>query len=117
FSRLAFSADSKHVAYLVVRGSNLLAVRDGKPGRLFDQTISTHLSFSPDSKHLLFIAPFGNKRSVVIDDTPQKSYDDIKRPAYSPDGTRLAYVATLEKREFVVVNGVEKPATYRVYDF
>ncbi|GAH81929.1 unnamed protein product, partial [marine sediment metagenome] len=120
--QMAFSPDSKHVAYA--------GRRDDRPqGRGFRVTGHSHvfldgkeiakdrtaysLTFSPDSTHLAYIAGGLSKR-IMCDgmegsETGTRGY--IHKPGFSPDSRHLFYIAEPERNgpQFMVCDGVSGP--------
>jgi len=87
-----FSPDSKHFAYLAVKGKKYFIVVDGQEGKHYD---STHEPiFSPDSKRFAYIAETGGKTHIVVDGQEGKRYYQIGALIFSPDSKHIAYIAT-----------------------
>ena len=61
------------------------------------------------------MAYVGNKRLVVVDEKEHKAYDGIAKgtPIFSPDSTRMAYVALAGNKYVAVVDEKEEKS----YDF
>ena len=109
------------VAYVAVRGEKRLVVLDGVEGREYDGI--HNIVFSPDSKRLGYIAererfvpeeisgvPFGlgeSKFLAVVDGLEGKEYDGVREFVFSPDSSRVAYVAKEGEHEFLVLDGQE----------
>jgi dipeptidyl aminopeptidase/acylaminoacyl peptidase len=63
---------------------------------------------SPDSRHVAFPSMRGGKWCVMLDGVSSKPYSKVAGLKFSPDGKRLAFVATRAPRqELVVVDGQE----------
>ncbi len=109
-----FSPDGKRVAYAAMKPDKLVfAVVDGIPGPGHDGIDNHTLVFSPDGKRVAYAAKKGRKWLLVVDPSPGDSrlrqgyagqageaggkggpeYDRIRKPVFSPDGKRVAYVA------------------------
>ena len=58
---------------------------------------------------MAFGAGRSGKRSIVIDGKEQKEYDDVlpQTIAFSPDSSRVGYVAVRGSQRFVAVDGQE----------
>ncbi|MBN1918200.1 MAG: PD40 domain-containing protein [Verrucomicrobia bacterium] len=116
----------KGVAYAARLGDKWFVVADGKEGNRYDEIDLDIMLFSPDGKRIAYRARIGNEWVVVVDGQEGKRYAGVgsrevsfKRGdmpygvicgpplAFSPDGTRLAYLATLGGKWFVVVDGQE----------
>ena len=79
----------------------------GKKGPLV-RWIKDKIVFSPDGKTPAYKAELPTKRfAIVRGTTTLTEYDDVKLPAWSPDGKTLAYAA-LQDRKWLVVLG-DKP--------
>jgi len=76
---LVVSPDSKHLAYVAVRGEKQFVVVDGEEGKEYDGIGAGTLIFSPDSKHLAYGAERGEKWLVVVDGKEGKEYDGFLR--------------------------------------
>lgn len=91
---LEFSPDSQRLAYVGVEGDGMSLVVDGKPqSRL--KTAARPL-FSPNGQHLAYVAAYAEHHvSVVLDDHPGREFEDVVSDSvlFSPDSTRLAYLA------------------------
>jgi hypothetical protein len=73
---------------------------------------------SPDGKRLAYVyqapverkpgqMPADLKSSAVIDGSREKEYDYIQKIMFSSDSKRYAYVAQKDKKNLVIVDGVE----------
>lgn len=66
--------------------------------------------FSPDggrAAHIRFVPSGGwsDKACVVVDGVSARAFDKVRPPIFSPDSTRVAYIAKEEDKWFVVVDG------------
>jgi Tol biopolymer transport system component len=107
-----FSPDSAHCAYVAYRGDRKAAMIDGVVGKFYKSVGKIH--FSPDGRRVCYAA--GDDATgvfMVIDGKEGKTYSMIQHdpPAFSPDGSRVVYVAAIGDKnkfeQFVVDNGVE----------
>lgn len=129
------SDDGCRWAYAIISDGGSAVVVDGQPEPRYDRIII--ISFSPNGKRVAYVAERKGKRLVVLDGTEGKEYDGIMMTmsygislssalrgkatysgalalVFSPDGSRLAYVASRvahvaekEKESFLVTDGVE----------
>jgi len=121
--KLAFSPDSQRMAYAVESGDKSFAVVDGKEGLSYEYATVSLPTFSTDSRRVAYAvqavdkellerqgisAKAGQKSFVVVDGNEGRPYDTVGSPIFSPDGSRLAYVAEVEKRWLLVVDGKEE---------
>jgi hypothetical protein len=133
FRGLAFSPDSKHLAYSAISGpwdkmiegkwlthnENTFAVVDGREQRNRYIEIYDGPIFSPDSQRQMYTArgeppspPLLDYSVVVVNEVEQEHYDDVEFGTlhFSPDSKRFAYVARAANHWFVVADGkAEKP--------
>ena len=97
---LAFSPDSKRLAYAAGKGKRCFVVVDRQEGRTYDNIGTGSPVFSPDGKHVAYGAKKGQKWFVVVDGKEGPQYDGIGvgSPVFNPDGKRLG-VYELENDE------------------
>jgi Tol biopolymer transport system component len=108
-----FSPDSRHLAYLASTGRGFFLVLDGQVDANSSGIRPGTFAFSPDSKHTAYVVDsttaagdFTGKHFVVVDGHADAEYDDVYPPPFfSPDGKRVAYVASLGGKQFLVVDG------------
>lgn len=115
-SRVVFSPDHQHFAYIVktsedLGSSEFYVVRDGKMGKKYGNIVAI-LRFSLDSKHLAYTAGSKDRKYyAVADETESKLYDGVYFPTFSPDGNRFAFIAKIgpieNQKSTVVVEGKE----------
>jgi WD40 repeat protein len=100
-----FSADGKHLAYVILKDKKLHVVRDGQLGPPSDDV--GDVVFSPDGSQMASAAKEKGKWRVSIDGRSQPPYDAIGEGSllFSPDGSRLAYTARSGKQWMLVVDG------------
>src|SRR4051794_25980598 len=63
---ITFSEDSRHVAFLGMKGDKQFIVSDGKVIGTYDWVIPDSLILSPMGKHVAYVIQDGNDMSVVI---------------------------------------------------
>ena len=114
-----FSRDGSRVAYVVVLSNDRTArgqrrvVVDGAEGPVFDNVWSGGLHFSDDGKHFRYTAERGGKRFAVVDGVEYGPYERVSAPSFrshKAGGVAVAFDATREGRQLLVVNGREFPA-------
>jgi hypothetical protein len=107
---LAFSPDSKRLAYAASRGASWRLVVDGREGPPFS-AIGTAL-FSTDSRRVAYIAQRGRAWHVVIDGAIGPPFDAILAGSltFSADGTRVAYAGHRTDGDHAVFDGAVGPA-------
>ena len=115
---VAFSTDGMHLAYRAADGGREFVVYDGTPGPAYESV--GPVRFSADGAHFAYAVRDGGDCFVVLDGRPtmrRKGTASI-RPAgvtFAPDG-RLAFVATDEAGERVVVGAAEGKPYPRVFE-
>ncbi len=107
-----FSSDSKQSVYFAQKYYYDILVINGRPtpeGLIW----TSESTFSPDGKRLAFAAnSAGGLATVMIDGQAGQGFDsvDALTLVFSPDSKRIAYIASLEEKKFVVVDGqIHKP--------
>ncbi len=117
-SPFTFSRDGRRAAYVVLsnesraRGPRRVVV-DGMEGPSFDYVWSGGLHFSDDGKHFAYTGERGGKRFAVVDGVEHGPYERVGSPAFRShkDGSvAVAFDATRDGRQLLVVNGQEFPA-------
>jgi len=135
---LVFSNDGRHFAYIARRDLKLFVVVDGKEGPEYDEITGSMpwIVFSANGEHFAYGAvnyakttadanphpptigppPIRKvlKAVVVVDGKEGQSYDSVRKPILSLDGTQVAYVAITGVtytglKMKVVINGKEDP--------
>jgi hypothetical protein len=115
---LMFSPDSNHFAYFATTSSTQAVFLDGQAlnpsaGLNSPNLMSVPLAFSPDSKNFVYAGEINDKYSIVENGQASgQSYDAITGIYFSPDGTKLVYVAQSAGSNFLVINGVEQAEKY-----
>ncbi|MSV27899.1 MAG: hypothetical protein EXQ52_04025 [Bryobacterales bacterium] len=91
---LAFSADSRHIAFAARRGRTWKVVFDGKESSGWAAVGQSGPIIAPDCKSCVYSAMRDGEWYVVFGETIQGPYEEIGEGgiAVSPDSTRLAYV-------------------------
>ncbi len=103
---LAFSPDSKRLAYAASRGASWRLVVDGREGPPFSAIGA--VVFSTDSKRVAYIAQRGRAWHVVIDGAIGPAFDALVAGSltFSGDGTRVAYVGERGGKHHAIIDGV-----------
>jgi Tol biopolymer transport system component len=106
----ALSPDGRYFAFVSERGGSpdvwVRQVSGGEPLQLtFDETEEADLAYTRDGETLYFTRRDGGGTSIwavgSIGGQPRKILSDGRRPAPSPDGTRLAYLKGSAPRPFL----------------
>lgn len=107
-TRLAFSPDGKHFAYVVNYMKDAMIVINNKKGPRYDHV--EEIKFSPDSRNFIFNV-YDNGGWYLVDKKLRKSspYALVRTLKFSPNSKNIAYVAKRGKEVFVVLNGKELP--------
>ncbi|MDH5591019.1 MAG: hypothetical protein OEZ37_13295, partial [Gemmatimonadota bacterium] len=105
-SRIAFSPDSRHMAYPVEDGGRWYVVHDGVPGASVDGV--GEIVFSPDGGRLAYSAERDGAWHVVVDGSSGPPFDSLRAGSlvFDPAGRRHGYVAFTSGKEAAVVDGV-----------
>jgi hypothetical protein len=82
---LAFSPNSKRMAFVALRGDMQFVVVDSVEGKEYDGIAEGSLSFTPDSKRVAYWARRAKKGMVVVDGVEGKEYDGLL------NGSRLVF--------------------------
>lgn len=108
---LVFSPDGKKSAYLLERQERQIMIIDGREIDYSRHAVLMPPVFSPDGSKLVSIAergtPKGAKQYAIVDDKEGKLYDEIGKPFFSPDSSKIAYPARNGDKWFIVVNDQE----------
>ncbi len=108
---VAFSPDSRKLAYLATKGGERVVVVDGKGDDVPMDCMVGGLLFSADSKRLAYSGRVGGRFFLVVDGKKEAEYDGVGYFGFSPDGRHVAYMAMAGGRCAVVVDGKAR-ATY-----
>ncbi len=103
---IAFSPDSRHVAFLAQTQGKWVVVVDGMASPPFNTFAKGSFTFNATGTRWLVTADESGKRLLLLDNQPGKPYDDILHPHFSPDGQRVAYAARVGTQWFAVIDGV-----------
>ena len=103
-----------HVAYVATLGDDRHVVIDGDIGATVDSV--THLAFRDDGEHVAWIGRIEGSDVLVLDDKPLGTWAHRRTPklAFRPtsanqSGVGLAFVASGERGEQVIVDGTPGP--------
>lgn len=80
--------------------------------------IMASVAVTKDCRHISYAATRGNKQVVVHDMGVGEPFDGIAEgtPVFSPDGKRVAFVARVSAKWFVVLDGVRGKSYDRIID-
>ena len=115
---LAFSPDSRHLAYNAARGKKYLPVIDEKEGAELDGFGINGPFFGADSREIGYMAWRGEKAVVVVGEKTYGPYDShsARGVLFSPAGGRWATIAWIGKKPKMLLDGKESPAYEEVSD-
>jgi len=93
---IAYSTDSKHIAYVAMKGDKLFIVTNGNEGPHYDRVIAPQ--FSPDGRFVVYRARQDGKRFVVVADAltgkvikEHPRYERVFETVFTEDGSSVAY--------------------------
>lgn len=103
---VAFSPDGQRIAYGTAAGNKQSFVIDGKVGgeKEYDRIAGNTFTWSPDSTRYAYVAVQDTDPSdeghnlkwmVVIDGKEGKTYDQVARPAFTPDSKSVLYAVNI----------------------
>jgi hypothetical protein len=111
---VTFSSDSRHLAFVGVKGDKQFVVRDGVESKPYDWVIPDSLSGPLDLSHLAFIIQNGNEMVTVVDGQAVGGgyyFVGADRITFSADGKHYAYTArrgsAADGKALVIHDGVE----------
>jgi Tol biopolymer transport system component len=81
----------------------------GKPIVQCDHIADGMPIFSADAKHFAIEVEIGNKWNINLDGTPGPGFDTITNVTFSPNGSRLAYIAEDAGKTHVIIDGKDEP--------
>lgn len=109
---LTFSPDSRRVSYGASDFQGQFLIIDNKKHGPYKGLIACSPAFSPDSKQVVYAVHTKDKNtvSVFIDENLLCTCDKIGDTLqFSPDGTSLAFKASVDGKQCVMVNGQQGP--------
>ena len=112
---LVLSADGRRGAYVVPAEGGFRVVVDGKDEPAYEQLARGTPVFSPDGKRVAYAGATKGRWHVIDNGEESQPFDAVSGTSLlfgNPDAAgecRLAYVASRDKQEFVVLQGVEGP--------
>jgi hypothetical protein len=109
-----FSPDSKHFAYFMYDGNDLIVSVDGAE-TLRAKWANMREMYFDSAGRFIYVAwameDVGGTRMqrewVVIDGKPSAKYDRVWRPAFSPDAKHTAFIARSKGKIFMVTDDAE----------
>ena len=112
---LTFSADGSRFAYAMEKsighkeGFKQFIVVDGKRIGPYETVVEGAIKFSSDNKDFVFKAEIHDEFFIVKNDHEGKRYSDVIQytTSFSPDNTRMAYVAENNLRRMVNADNTE----------
>jgi len=107
-----FSADGRHIAYIIRTDRGVRVVRDGKADEEFDEISDSWPVFSDDGGRLVYAARKGDQWFAVVDGKVEGpcTPEGVK---CSPDGKHVWYTALVGDKRHFVVDGRRSPAYSR----
>jgi Tol biopolymer transport system component len=109
YNPLAFSPDSRVLAYCARRGKERFVVVNGVAGPSYDDVET--IAFTSDSKRAVYIAQRGNKKLLVVDGIEGNLYDDFIIHDYVHGGTAQIIIDSPTSLHTIVVRDNE---VYRI---
>ncbi len=103
------SDDGAHLAYLARRDKTVLLVKDGVELPFPEHEMHSQALIDKNGRTFIAGMTHGQFYPVMDGKSYGTSYDGIKDPVFSADGTKLAFVARKRDKHFVVINGSNGP--------
>jgi len=110
-----FSADGTIVAFPAAKeGAWFLVTRSGasettsKPYAAIGAGVGS-ITFSSHGQRIAYVGKTNDGEEIVVDHEKYGTYDSVSSPTFSPDGSHLAYLATLAGRTALYLDGVSVP--------
>jgi len=106
-----WSADGRHLGFIAVKPSRMMAVVDGKEFGPYN--FAAGFAWSPDGKTAAWSALEGYERTQIFVGKKVfgEDYESVGAPALGPDGA-LAYLASIRGRRALVFREVVVPGYY-----
>lgn len=106
-----WSADGKHLGFVAVKPSRMMAVLDGK--EFGPYSYAAGFTWSPDGKSAAWSAMENYERTLVYSGKKSfgQDYESVGAPALGPDGA-MAYLATTRGRRALVFRDAIVPGFY-----
>lgn len=101
---LDISDDGSHIAYLARRDKTVLLVKDGVELPFAEHEMRSQTLIAKDGRTFNAGMTKGQFFAVMDGKRYGKTYDGIKDPVFSPDGSQLAFVTRNGDKHRVVVN-------------
>jgi hypothetical protein len=102
------SENGKGIAYVAEPSSfRNVVVHNGKVSKEYDDFEDGTLAISPDGKHCGYVIEVRKGYRVVLDGKEQPIYEKVAAPGWSPDSSRVAYLALKGGKVMSVVDGKE----------
>jgi Tol biopolymer transport system component len=101
-----FSKTGKRMTFVLARKDQWLVVTDGKEGKPYSG-LGNNIEFSEDEKHVLYRADTPEGQTIVVDgvESPPRRIIEENSYGFSPDGRRVAYIASESPdAQYVVVD-------------
>jgi len=106
---LDIADDGAHLAYVARRDKNFFLVKDGVELPFPEHEMRSHTIFAKDGR-AVNVGVLRERFFTIADGKKTgDTYDGIKDPVFSPDGSLLAFAARRGDRHHVVVNGIAGP--------
>lgn len=106
---LDISDDGKHLAYLARRDKTVLLVKDGVELPFPEHEMRSQTLIGKDGRTFNAGVTKGRFFTVMDGKSYGNSYDGIKDPVFSTDGSRFAFVARNGDKHHVDINGSSTP--------